>query len=125
MKYIKQFTLILFISFLGELLKYLLPFSVPASIYGLVLLFLGLEIGWIRLSAIEDTANFLIDVMPLTFVPAGVGLMESWGVLQPVLLKIALITVVSTVAVMAVSGRVTQGVIRHQKKKLDRRSDKL
>ena len=34
MKYLRQFMIILLFSFLGELLKYVLPFPVPASIYG-------------------------------------------------------------------------------------------
>ena len=44
MKYIRQFLIILLISFLGELLKYIIPLSVPASIYGMVLMFLALEL---------------------------------------------------------------------------------
>lgn len=117
MKYIKQFTLILFISFLGEILKYILPFPIPASIYGLVLLFLCLETGVVKLGAVEDTAKYLVEIMPLMFIPAGVGLLDSWGALQPVLLKIAVITVVSTVVVMIAAGRVTQFVIRMRKQK--------
>ena len=44
MKYIRQFVIILFISFIGEALKYVLPLPIPASIYGLVLMFVLLEI---------------------------------------------------------------------------------
>lgn len=117
MKYLKQFTLILLVTFAGELLKYFLPFPIPASIYGMVLLFIGLESGLIKLSAVDETAKYLIEIMPLMFIPAGVGLLESWGVLRPIVLKIAVITVVSTVVVMVVSGRVTQGVIRGQRKR--------
>lgn len=117
MKYLKQFTLILLVTFAGELLKYFLPFPIPASIYGMVILFIGLESGLIKLASVEETAKYLIEIMPLMFIPAGVGLLESWGVLGPIVLKIAVITVVSTVVVMAVSGRVTQGVIRSQRKR--------
>ncbi len=117
MKYLKQFTLILLMTFAGELLKYFLPFPIPASIYGMVILFIGLESGLIKLASVEETAKYLIEIMPLMFIPAGVGLLESWGVLRPIVLKIAVITVVSTVVVMAVSGRVTQGVIRSQRKR--------
>ena len=49
--------------------------------------------------------------------PAGVGLLDSWGVLRPILLKIAVLTVISTIVVMVVAGRVTQFVIRVQKRK--------
>lgn len=116
MKYLKQFTIILLISFAGEVLKHFLPFPVPASIYGMVLLFAGLESGIIRLSAVEDTARFLIEILPLLFIPAGVGLLEAWGMLRPIVIQVSVITVVSTVLVMGVSGRVAQFVIRHRKK---------
>lgn len=103
------------ISFLGEMLKYFLPFPIPASIYGLVLMFLGLETGIIKLEAVKDTADYFIEIMPLMFIPAGVGLLESWGALKPVLLPVAVIISVSTIIVMAVSGLVTQFVIRRKK----------
>ena len=41
MKYVRQLLIILFVSFLGELLKSIIPLSIPASIYGMVLLFLA------------------------------------------------------------------------------------
>lgn len=116
MKFLRQFMIILAISFIGEVLKYIVPLPIPASIYGLVILFIALETGIIKLSAVKDTAKFLIEIMPLMFIPAGVGLLESWGVLQPVLLPVAVITVVSTIIVMGVSGVVTQAVIRKEKK---------
>lgn len=112
MKYLKQFTLILAISFIGEILKEFLPFPIPASIYGMVLLFLCLETGVIPLSSVEETAKYLIEIMPLMFIPAGVGLLDSWGVLYPILWKIVVIIAVSTIIVMVVSGRVTQRFIR-------------
>lgn len=116
MKYVKQFLIILLISFIGELLKYLLPFPIPASIYGLTILFLALQLNILKLEAIQETAKFLIEIMPLMFIPAGVGLLESWGDLQKILIPVIVIMVVSTVFVMAVSGRVTQCLIRKKQK---------
>ena len=71
MKYLRQFMMILLVSFLGELLKYAIPLPVPASIYGLVILFILLETGALKLDAVKDTAIFLIEIMPLMFIPAG------------------------------------------------------
>ena len=107
MKYVRQLIIILLISFVGEILNYLLPLPVPASIYGLLLLFAGLVSGVIPLEKVE--------IMPLMFIPAAVGLLESWGVLQPVWMPIISITVVSTVVVIAAAGLTTQGVIRWNK----------
>ena len=117
MKYLRQFFIILGFSFAGEVLHALIPLQVPASIYGLVLLFIALIAGWIRLPQIRETANFLIAVMPLMFIPAGVGLLESGGELKRVLLPICVIVVVSTILVMGISGTVTQAMIRKNQQK--------
>lgn len=117
MKLLKQFLIILAISFIGELLKYLLPLPVPASIYGMVILFIGLLTGIIPLTSVKDAGKFLIEIMPVMFIPAGVGLMSSWGTLKPVLLPVSIITVAALITVMAATGCVSQFVIRRQKRK--------
>ena len=112
MKHLRQFLIILLFSFLGEGLKALLPLPVPASIYGLVLLFAALELGIIKLSAVEDAGKFLIEIMPVMFIPAGVGLMVSWNVLKPLLIPVGIITFVSFVAVAVATGKTAQWMIK-------------
>ena len=112
MKYLRQFMIILLVSFAGELLKYIMPFPVPASIYGLIILFVLLETGILKLDAVKETSVFLIEIMPLMFIPAGVGLMESWGDLNSMLVEVIVIILVSTVLVMGVSGKVTELVLK-------------
>ncbi len=116
MKFLKQFSIILLISFLGEILHMLIPLPVPASVYGLVLMLGALITGILKLGQVRETAAFLIEIMPVMFIPAGVGLMESWSSLQPVWLPVILITIVTTILVMAVTGKVTQAMIRKEKK---------
>ena len=111
MKYIRQFVIILFISFIGEALKYVLPLPIPASIYGLVLMFVLLETKVLKVEAVQDAGKFLIEIMPLMFIPAGVGLITSWSQLQPFLVPLLVITVVSTFVVMIVTGKVTDFLI--------------
>ena len=117
MKYVKQFLIILLISFIGEGLNYAVPAPIPASIYGMVILFVCLCTKIIKLDDVKDTGMFLIEIMPLMFIPAGVGLMKSWGVLKPLIVPVLVITVVSLVAVMGVSGRVSQRIIANEDKK--------
>ena len=117
MKYLRQFLLILLITLIGELLKYLLPLPIPASIYGMAILFAGLMSGVIPLDAVKEAGRFLIEIMPVMFIPAGVGLMVSWGVLKSLLLPVSIITVAALITVMAATGRVSQFVIRRQKRK--------
>ena len=116
MKFLKQFSIILFISFLGEILHTLIPLPVPASVYGLVLMLAALVTGILKLGQVRETAAFLIEIMPVMFIPAGVGLMESWSSLQPVWLPVILITILTTVLVMGVTGKVTQAMIGKEKK---------
>lgn len=117
MKYLRQFAIILFVSFLGELLRMLIPLPVPASVYGLLLMLAALCSGIIKLEQVQDAAGFLIEIMPVMFIPAAVGLLESWTDLRPVCVTFAVITVLTTVIVMVVTGRVTQFMIRKEKKK--------
>ena len=123
MKYIKQFILILAISFAGELLKYLLPLPVPASIYGMVLMFLALLTGAIKLEHVRETGKFLIEIMPLMFIPAGVGLMSSWSTLKPLLLPVAVITVVTIITVMVASGHTAQFILKREEKREGKRGE--
>ena len=117
MKYLQQFLVIILISLLGEILKYVLPLPIPASIYGMTILFVGLLTGIIPFNSVRETGKFLIEIMPVMFIPAGVGLMASWGVLQPMLVPVSVITVVVLVAVMAVAGRSSQWLIRRKNRK--------
>lgn len=117
MKFFRQFIIILVISFIGELLKYILPLPVPASIYGMVILFVGLLTGLIKLENVREAGRFLIEIMPIMFIPAGVGVMASWGVLSPILVPVAVIIIVALITVMAVTGRLAQMIIRFDKKK--------
>ena len=120
MKYIKQFTIIALMTFLGECLNLLLPLTVPASIYGMVLLFLCLLSGVIKLPQIEDTADLMLGVMPIFFISPTVSLMSSIGVIKDSLFGVLFACIISTVAVLSVTGLVAQAVIRHDKKKGDR-----
>ncbi len=117
MKFLKQFSLIMLVSFLGEILHEVLPFPIPASVYGLIIMLLALVTGVIRLEHVREAAAFLIEIMPVMFIPAGVKLMTSWGALQPVFVPVIVITVVSTIIVMGVTGRATQWMIRREKNK--------
>ena len=53
----------------------------------------------------------------MLFIPAGVGLMVSWGALKPVIIPISIIIVVTTILVMAVSGRIAQFILKKEDKK--------
>ena len=108
MKFLRQFMIILLLSFLGEVLKMFIPLPIPASVYGLVLMLLCLVTGILKTSQVKEAAFFLFYIMPVMFIPAAAGLIDSWKVLQPLLLPILVITVVITIFVMVVTGKIAQ-----------------
>ncbi len=114
MKYIKQFTVIAAVTFAAEGIKWLLPLPIPASIYGLVLMLAALNFKLIKLESVEETAIFLTQIMPVMFIPAAAGLMDSWADLSQMLLPALAACVLITVVVMVVTGRVTQALIKRK-----------
>ena len=117
MKYFRQFGIILAVTFIGDILKHLIPLPIPANIYGMVLMLLALKTKIIPIDKVKDTAIFLIEIMPLMFIPAAVGLLTTWDVLKNIYIFIILITLLSTIIVMGVSGKVTQFVITSGRRK--------
>ena len=117
MNLVMQFGLIMGVSFLGEIVRALLPFKCPASIYGLVILFILLKTGIIKLKQVKEASHFLVDIMPIMFVPICVELMTTGEALAAIFVPVVVISVVTTFLVMGVTGLSTQAVIRSSKKK--------
>mgnify|MGYP002231230535 CR=1 FL=1 len=65
------------ITMVGELLNKFIPLPVPAGVYGLFILLGGLCSGIIKLSDVEVTGNLLLDLMPVMFIPAAVGIIDK------------------------------------------------
>lgn len=118
MKIIKQFGIILVISLIGEGLNHVIPLPIPASVYGMILMLLCLCLKIIKVSDVKETSGFLLETMPIMFIPAATGLITTIDVLRSNLLAYAVITVVSTFAVMVISGWVTQRLLKKSKEEL-------
>ena len=116
MKYILQFGIILLISFIGELLNSIIPLPIPASIYGMLILFTSLCTGILKLSHVRETGKFLITAMPLMFIAPATGLLQSWNEMQEFIIAIAVTVVFSTVIVITGAGHMTQLIIKFKEK---------
>ena len=117
LKLFKQFTIIIFLSFLGEILHTLIPFPIPASIYGIMILFVLLERKVLRIDDIREVSDFLIFIMPLLFIPSAVGLIDVWDELRASLTAYVTIIIAVTLIVMVATGRITQWFLQNQKEK--------
>ncbi len=117
MKYIRQFGIIMIVTFLGELIKQFVDLPIPASIYGLCLMLLLLLTKVIKIENVKETSTFLLEIMPLTLIPTTVGLIASWSQLKSMLVPMLVISIVTTIFVMVVSGHVVQLIINLKNKK--------
>ncbi len=115
MKYIKQLSVIMIITSIAELIKVFSPLPIPAGIYGLIILFALLCFNIIKLDQLENTADFLIAIMGIMFIPAGVGIINSTDSILPMLPAVIISTTAVTILVMAVSGKVTDIIIQRRK----------
>ena len=117
MKYIKQICIILGICFIAELLEYLIPLPVAASIYGLVIMLAALMTKVIKLEDVEDVADFLTGNLAIMFIPATVGIMDSVDEMKKMFIPLVVISVVSTLLIMSVTGWVAQAIMKKTSKK--------
>ena len=117
MRYARQFGIIITISLMGELLSKLLPCSMPGSICGLIIILIALCTGVLKVEEVKGASDFLLEIMPILFIPSTVGLMESWGILKEILIPVLIVCIFGTVIVMGVTGQITQLVINKTNRK--------
>ena len=108
MKYLSQFLIILAFTLAGEALQRLIPLPIPASVYGLVLLFLALCVKLVKVDQVKQVSGFLISLLPFLFVSHVVGIVEHWSAIRSRIFPICLLIVATTVLVFGVSGSLTQ-----------------
>lgn len=116
MKYITQFVIILTITLLGEILHKFIPLPIPAGIYGLLLMLVCLKTKIIKLEQVKSTGNFLLEIMPIMFVPAAVGLINVWSDIANIVLPIIIIIALTTLLVMVATGKMTDFILNRDRR---------
>lgn len=112
MNILKQWILILFVYFLGEVVSKSLSLPIPGNIMGMIFLFIFLVTGIIKLEKIEDAAKSILGNLAFLFIPAGVGLMNYFGIISNYVAQILFIVVITTFIVMSSTGLAVQLVSR-------------
>ena len=115
MKYLKQLTIIMLVTFAAEIMEWFIPLPVPASVYGLILMIILLATGVVKLSQVENVADFMMDIMPFFFVAPTVGLMASFDTIKGSVVKLLLTCFISAIVTIAVTGLVAQLLVRIKK----------
>ena len=112
MKYLKQLSIILLFSLIGEFLNKLIPLPIPTSIYGMILLFIALCLKIVKVEQVNETSDFLFSIMLIFFVPASVGIMDAFIQYISFILPILLIIIISTFVVMLVTSSTSQFITK-------------
>ena len=110
MKHILSLGVILLFCLFGEIVKAVLPFPIPASIYGMVLLFIALELKIIKLEQISNVAHYFISIMLIFFIMPAVSIMDSFSLIKNHVFEILIAIIIPTILVVIVTGLVTQKV---------------
>ena len=116
MKYLNQFLIILGFTLLGEALQRIVPLPIPASVYGIVLLFLVLCLKIVRLEQVKEAGGFLTSILPLLFVSPAVGILENWAIIKDALIPMFLLVLASTMLTFGISGRIAQAFMKKGEK---------
>lgn len=112
MKYLKQFGIICAVALFGDVVKEVTGLPIPGNIIGMLTLFVLLLTGVIKLSAVEDTAEYLMGIMSVMFIPLGAGIITNYQYIQNDLLSIVLVLVITTVFTFSVTGLIVENLSR-------------
>lgn len=115
MKILKEITIYFAITFISEIISKFLLVKIPASIIGIIILFTLLETKLIKIEEVETVGNYLIKIMPLLFIPAGVSLIKFLPELKSIALPLVCAVTISTVILMVAVGKITQRWMENEK----------
>lgn len=115
MKMVKGIFIILLFYFLGQGVSYLIDGLVPGNIIGMILLFLSLYFKALKPDYVKDIANAFTRNMAIFFIPAGAGLLGSYGLISKFWMSILIVCSVSTVLVIAVVAVIQQQMEKKRK----------
>lgn len=114
MQFFTQILYILLFSLVGEVLQAVIPISIPAAVYGLILLFLALSTGLLKEEKVAGISDFLIGHMSILFVAPAVKILQYWNLISPKLGEVLIISALPTLLVFAVSGMITKHLQRRK-----------
>ena len=120
---LKSVFIILLYQLIGELFQKFFGLSIPGPVIGLVLLLLTLLLIQKRQRVVpikEDmfnSAEILLNYLPLLFIPVGVGVVMHFSLLEDTLASVVLVIILGTLSTLALTGYIMEKILR--KKTLD------
>ena len=117
LKLFREALIILGIYLVGELLSTSLHLPIPGNILGMVILFILLCTKIVKVDNISTVTKFLLDHLAFFFIPAGVGLMASLGIIKSTWWQLLIVCILTTTITIGVTGIIVQSISRKTKEK--------
>lgn len=117
MKILLQVAIMFGICLGGEAIASMLPISFPASVIGMIILFLFLLVKFIKPHHIKEKSDFLLKNMAFFFVPAGVGILKNYDLVKGSIIKLLIICIITTIITFVVTAYTIQGVVNLQNRR--------
>lgn len=117
MKIFRESIIILGIYLIGELISKGFSLKIPGNILGMLILLLLLCANVIKVEKVDTISNFFLDHLAFFFIPAAVGVINSFDAIKNSLVNILLLCIITTSISVVVTGLVVQLAIKFNKKK--------
>lgn len=108
MKILRELLIILLFTFLGKSLQVIFHLPIPGSVLGMIFLLAALASGLVKEKQVALVGDYLLEILSIFFLPAGVGLMLHFDLVKGSLLKLMVILLVTFVVSLFVVGRLSQ-----------------
>lgn len=117
MKLFREALIVFGIYLFGEVLASVLPIPIPGNILGMIILFVLLYTKVIKVENIKNITDFLLNHLAFFFIPAGVGLMTSIGIIKTTWIQLLIVCLITTIIIIVSTGIIVQFIARRSNKK--------
>lgn len=107
--------------FLGQVIVMGLNLTLPASVIGLLLLFMALHMRLVKLQTMEQLAKVMLDHLVLLVIPACISVMQYLDVIADDLWILIVATILSTFLVLITTAKSYHGLRKLQKLRAKRK----
>ncbi|MBU5668871.1 CidA/LrgA family protein [Peptoniphilus sp. MSJ-1] len=108
MNYLKEFVILCTCLFLGIITKHFISFPIPEAVYGMIYLFIAFTLKIIKPDDVKKTSNGILHNLAILFVPAGVGIINSYDEIKGKTLVLVLVVVAGTAITMGLTGKIIE-----------------
>lgn len=120
---IAQIGILIIYYYLGVLIVKLTGIFIPASIIGLILLWLSLHFKLLKVQYILDGASFFLAYLTLFFIPATIGVIQYPELLSSAGIHLVVAVIISTLLTVVVTGKWSQWIEKKENSRKEGKSN--